>query len=46
MLDLTALKYTFDQFNDIIWGFLVEIDTDYKELQDVPVSDTLNAAHV
>jgi hypothetical protein len=45
MLEFAALKYTLDKFNDIIWGFPVEIEMDCKALQDVLMSDTLNATH-
>jgi len=45
MLEFAALKYALDKFNDIIWGFPVEIETDCKALQDVLTSDTLNATH-
>ena len=45
MLEFAALKYALDKFNDIIWGFPVEIKTDCKALQDVLMSDTLNATH-
>ena len=45
MLEFAALKYALDKFSDIIWGFPVEIETDCKALQDVLMSDTLNATH-
>jgi hypothetical protein len=45
MLEFTALKYALDKFNNIIWGFPVKIEMDCKALQDVLMSDTLNATH-
>jgi len=45
MLEFAALKYALDKFNDIIWGFPVEIETDCKALQNVLMSDTLNMTH-
>src|SRR5882762_8381470 len=45
MLKFAALKYALDKFNDIIWGFPVEIETDCKALQDILMSDTLNTTH-
>ena len=45
LLEFAALKFSLDKFNDIIWGFPVEIETDCKALQDVLMSDTLNATH-
>jgi hypothetical protein len=46
MLEFAVLKYALDKFNDIIWGFPVEIETDCKALRDILVSDTLNTTHV
>jgi hypothetical protein len=45
MLEFTALKFALDKFNDIIWGFSVEIETDCQALRDVLVSTELNATH-
>ena len=45
MLEFAALKFALDNFNDIIWGFLVEIEKDCQALRDVIKSDDLNAAH-
>jgi len=45
LLEFAALKFSLDKFNNIIWGFPVEIETDCKALQDVLMSDTLNATH-
>ena len=45
MLEFAMLKFTMDKFNDIIWGFPVEIETDCQALQDVLVSTKLNTTH-
>ena len=45
LLDFTALKFGLDHFSDIIWGFLVEIETDCKALKDVLSNDNISAAH-
>ena len=34
-----------DKFDNIIWGFPVEVETDCQALQDVMLSDNLNAMH-
>jgi hypothetical protein len=45
ILKFAALKFGLDKFADIIWGFPTEIETDCQALQDVLMSDQLNAAH-
>lgn len=45
MLEFAALKFSLDKFDDIIWGFPVEIETDCQALRDVLLSDELNATH-
>jgi hypothetical protein len=45
MLEFTTLKFALDKFDDIIWGFPVEIETDCQALRDVVMSDELNATH-
>lgn len=45
LLEFAALKYAFDKFNDIIYGFPVEIETDCQALRDVIASDRLSPAH-
>jgi len=45
MLEFAALKFTLDKFDDTIWGFPVEIETNCQALQDVLVSTELNATH-
>lgn len=45
MLEFAALKFSLDKFDDIIWGFPMEIETDCQALRDVVMSDELNATH-
>jgi hypothetical protein len=45
LLEFVALKFAMDKFDSIIWGFLVEIETDCQALWDVIMSDDLNATH-
>ena len=45
LLEFAALKFALEKFDDIIWGFPVEIETDCQALQDVIMSDDLNATH-
>jgi hypothetical protein len=45
MLEFAALKFALDKFDDTIWGFPVEIETDCQALRDVLVSTDLNATH-
>ena len=45
MLEFTTLKFAMDKFDDIIWGFPVEIKTDCQALQDILVSTEMNTTH-
>lgn len=45
ILKFAACKFVFDMFNDVIWGFLVELETDCQALRDVLWSEKLNVAH-
>jgi hypothetical protein len=45
LLEFAALKFALDKFDDIIWGFPIEIETDCQALRDVLLSDELNATH-
>ena len=45
LLEFASLKFCFDKFADILWGMPVEIETDCQALQDVILSDKLNATH-
>jgi hypothetical protein len=45
LLEFAALKFALDKFDDIVWGFPIEIETDCQALRDVILSDDLNATH-
>ena len=45
LLEFAALKFCFDKFTDILWGFPVEVETDCQALRDVLLSENLNATH-
>jgi len=45
LLEFAALKYGLDQFSDIVWGYLVEIETDCKALKDVLSNTQPSAVH-
>jgi hypothetical protein len=45
LLEFVALKFALDKFDDIIWGFPIEIETDCQALRDVILSDELNTTH-
>jgi hypothetical protein len=45
LLEFAALKFCLNKFDDIIWGFPIEIETDCQALRDVMLSDNLNAIH-
>ena len=45
LLEFAVLKFCMDKFDDIIWGFPVEVETDCQVLWDVMLSDNLNATH-
>ncbi|KAG2743047.1 hypothetical protein P692DRAFT_20747766, partial [Suillus brevipes Sb2] len=45
LLEFTALKFGLDKFSDVVWGFLVEIETNCQALKDVLLNDHLSAAH-
>jgi RNase H-like domain found in reverse transcriptase len=46
LLEFTALKFALDKFDDIIWGFPVELETDCQALRDVLLSTDLSTTHV
>jgi len=39
------LKYSFDKFMDIVYGYPVEVETDCQALRDILLSDKLSATH-
>jgi len=45
LLKFAALKYSFDKFSDMVYGFPLEVETDCQALCDVLLSDKLSATH-
>lgn len=45
LLEFAALKFSFNKFSDIVYGYPVEVETDCQALCDVLMSDKLNATH-
>jgi len=45
LLEFAALKYSFDKFSDIVYGYPVEVETDCQALHDILLSDKLSATH-
>jgi len=45
LLKFAALKYSFDKFSDIVYGYLVEVETDCQALHDILLSDKLSTTH-
>lgn len=45
LLKFAALKYSFDKFSDIVYGYPVEVETDCQALHDILLSDKLSATH-
>ena len=45
LLEFATLKFCLDKFDNVIWGFLVKVETDCQALRDVMLSDNLNATH-
>ena len=45
LLEFAALKYSFDKFSDIVYGYPIEVATDCQALHDVLLSDKLTATH-
>ena len=46
LLEFTALKFTFNKFSDIIYGYPVKVETNCQALWDILLSDKLTATHV
>ena len=46
LLEFAALKYSFDKFLDIVYGYPVEVETDCQALRDNLLSNKLSATHV
>ena len=45
ILEFTALKHCLDKFGDVLWGYLVKLETDCQALRDHLLSTTLNSTH-
>jgi hypothetical protein len=45
LLEFEALKFGLDKFNDVIYGYPVELETDCQALRDTLTNDKLNATH-
>jgi hypothetical protein len=45
LLEFAALKFSLDKFSDLIWGYLVELETDCQALRDHLLNDKLNSTH-
>ena len=45
LLEFAALKYSLDKFSDIVYGYLVEVETDCQALHDIFLSNKLSATH-
>src|SRR6202522_2435668 len=43
LLEFAALKYSFDKFSDILYGYPVEIETDCQALNDTLMNEKLSA---
>ena len=45
LLKFAALKYSFNKFSNIVYGYPVEVETDCQALCDVLMNDKLSAMH-
>ena len=45
LLEFAALKYSFNKFSDIVYGYPVEVETDCQVLRDVLMNNKLSATH-
>ena len=45
LLKFTALKYSFNKFSDIMYGYPMEVETNCQALCDILLSDKLSATH-
>jgi len=45
LLEFAALKYSFDKFSDIMYGYPVEVETDCQVLHNIFLSDKLSVTH-
>jgi hypothetical protein len=45
LLKFAVLKYSFEEFSDIVYGYLVEVETHCQALCDILMNDKLSATH-
>ena len=45
LLEFAALKHSLDKFNDIFYGYPIELETDCQALRDTLTNDKLNVTH-
>ena len=45
LLEFAALKFSFDKFSDIVYGYPVEVETNCQALCDTLMNDKLSATH-
>jgi len=45
LLEFAVLKYSFDKFSDVIYGYPVEVETNCQALHDILLSDKLSVTH-
>lgn len=45
LLEFAVLKFAFDKFSDIVYGYPVEVETDCQAHRDVLMNDKLSAMH-
>jgi hypothetical protein len=45
LLEFAALKYSFDKFSEIVYGYPVEVETDCQALHYMLMNDKLSATH-
>ena len=45
LLEFAALKFAFDKFSDIVYGYPMKVRTDCQALRDVLMNDKLSAMH-
>ena len=46
LLKFVVLKYSFDKFSDIVYGYPVEVEMDCQVLRDILLRDKLSAMHM
>ena len=46
LLEFAALKFSFNKFSDIVYGYPVKVETDCQALRNTLMNDKLSATHV